>query len=296
MLDYQVKKFNSQRLLEIIVFYDLFDFPLTLMEIRKEMPNLLLSEIKNLLNEMIMLNKIQQKDGFYFLKQRQEIIEIRLARYNYSLRKIKIAKRFANIFSLLPSVLAVYVVNSIGSYNLRNGSDIDFLIITKKNRIWLSRFFCAGISKLLNQRPNKKTKKDKLCLSFYLSEDKLDLSSLKMPGGDPYFDFWERNMLLLKDKAGIHWKFLKLNRLTDFYSQSSTDDYLNLEKDKECVFLNFLEKLSYKLQFKIMPESLKTAALESQGVIIGPEIIKLYLRDRRLYIKEKYDAKIARLA
>lgn len=295
MLDYQVKKFNSQRLLEIIVFYDLFDFPLTLMEIRREMPNLLLSEIEALLAEMIAQDKIQQKNAFYFLSQRQEIIDIRLARYNYSLRKIKIAKRFANIFSLLPSVLAVYVVNSIGAYNLRDGSDIDFLIITKKNRIWLSRFFCAGLTKLLNQRPNKKTKKDKLCLSFYLSEDNLNLTSLKMPGGDPYFDFWERNMLLLKHKAVVHQKFLKLNHLTDFYHQSALSSNLDLVKNKKCLFLDFLENISYKMQFKIMPEALKLAAKENQGVIVGPGIIKLYLRDRRLYIKEKYDAKIARL-
>ena len=255
----------KEKILKTIIFYDIFDFPLSLFEIRKDLGEIKLSDLNLILEELIIEKKLELKNGFYFLAGREEIIKIRSRRYNYSKRKIKIALRFARIFMKIPFVSSVYLANSIGDYNLRDESDIDFFVTTRTKRIWLSRLLSAGLAKILNKRPNKKTKRDKICLSFYLSEENLDFNGLKLKDGDPYFDFWEKNLLLLKERRGREKRFSRT--------------------------LNFLETLSYKFQLKIMPEKLRLANNIS-GVIFGEDIIKLYLKDRRLEIKEKYERKI----
>lgn len=283
------KSERKKEILKIIYFFDLFDFPLSFLELRKMLNQEVdaLNDLK-ILDELIDFKKIDSLNGFYFLRNRQEILEVRRERYNHSLRKIKIAKKFANVFSKLPFVLTVYLANSIGKYNLRDGSDIDFFIITKDKRIWLSRLFCAGIAKILNKRPNKKTKRDKICLSFYLSENNLDLSPLKM-NFDPYFDFWEKNLILLTDKNNCHAKFLKQNLISRGNLKKTVLEGVNKNR-----VLDSLEFWSMNFQLKIMPEKLLLASLDQDfgGVLIKNDIIKLYLKDRRLEIREKYEQKI----
>ena len=104
---------------------------------------------------------VGQKNGLYFLPGREEIITTRQKRYNYSNRKLKIARRFAaalRIFSERPCDLS-------GQHhwrdNLRDESDIDFFIITKPGRLWLSRLYCAGLTKLLGHRPTATEKRIK---------------------------------------------------------------------------------------------------------------------------------------
>lgn len=273
---------EQEAILKIIAFFDLFDFPLSNLELyyfisslsgQEKKPSL--SELINYLSELINKEKLESADGFYFLKNRSEIINIRRRRYNYSQRKIKIASRFAKIFSLFPFVRKVYLANSIGFYNLRDGSDIDFFIISSARRIFLSRLFCTGLAKLLNSRPNKNNKKDKICLSFYLSEDGPKIDNLKLSDGDPYFDFWEAGLLPLSLKKDQK-KF----------------GYLNF-------VYNFLEKIAAKFQFFIMPKNLSSSSAPVDeslwgnfGVIIRHDILKLYLSDRRLEIKKRYEKKL----
>ena len=301
----RIKK--QEEILRIVAFYDIFSFPLTIFEIKKALFSLnTLSDLENILGSAPMVAKLERKNGFYFLKGRREIIDSRNRRYNYSSKKIRTAKFFAKIFVKLPFILGIYLANSIGAYNLREESDIDFFIITKSKRIWLSRFFCAGLMKLLNKRPNKRTKKNKICLSFYLSENNLNLSDLKIKSGDPYFDFWEKNLLLLEDKNNINQKFLEVNGLAAYYDLSLTQGQsfskLNQSSKKgnslTVNVFNYLEKLSYRLQVKIMPALLREAAEMKDGlsgVVLSDNIIKLYLKDRRLEIKKKYEEKLAKI-
>lgn len=274
---------EKEAMLKLFAFFDLFDFPLTLFELNKylkaisldgKIPSL--SKSLFLLNELLLVRKIEMLDGFYFLKNRQETVISRRKRYNYSKRKIKIARRFARIFALLPYVRKVAVANSIGSYNLRDESDIDFFIISTRRRIFLSRLFCTGIAKILNSRPNSKTKKDKICLSFYLAENGPELEDLKLEDGDPYFDFWELGLFFIIDK--------------------------NATPSSSLSFFDLAELLARKLQLMIMPKKLSLAAapidapsLGDFGVVISRDILKMYLSDRRLEIKKRYESKLGEI-
>lgn len=271
-------------ILKPLVFLDLFDFPLTAYEIWHYLDNRRsLIALKSVL-EQANPEIIGQKNGFYFLSGRENIVETRKIRYNYSCNKIKIAKRFARAFALLPFVKTIAVANFIGDHNLRKEGDIDFFIITAARRIWLSRLFCAGLAKILNSRPTSKRKEDKICLSFYISQEHLDIRDLTLGDNDPYFYYWHQGLLPIYDRDGSYKKFLTANQ------QSS------LEKISETIrtgksWLDNLEKLAKAWQLKIMSPALKAAMNNSDGVVISDSVLKLYLGDRRRLFAEKFKSK-----
>lgn len=280
---------KDKQILQTLSFFDVFSQPLSKFEIYEYLNfKCNLSDLEESLE--LMNDRICFEDGFYFLPGRELLVKERSKRYNYFKRKMKIAKKFSKIISLIPSVRAVAVSNIISSHNLRDGSDIDFFIITRSNRIWLTRFFCAGIAKILNLRPNKKTKRDKICLSFYISEDNLNLEKHLYSEDDLYFVYWIAGLEFLFDKDNLSSKLMsKNNWLRKYLPNIIKDDNGHclpvLSKKKRC----FWEKICKNFQIRIMPEELKKQECSFGGVVLKDDIIKLFLEDKRSLFIEKFN-------
>lgn len=272
----------GEEIIKILAFFDLFERPLTVFEVWENLDKKVsISEVEITLNSWSEI--ISQKNGFYFLSGREEIITTRQKRYNYTNRKLKIARRFARFFSFFPFVRAVMMSNSIGAHNLRDESDIDLFIITAPGRIWLARFFCAGLTKLLNRRPTSSNKRDKICLSFYVSVVHLNLDDLRLPGGDPYFHYWLRSLVLLYNKKRTHEQFLAANNL----QVGETD----ARQEPKNIFGDYLEQMAKNWQLKIMPTVLREQMNRSTGVVVSDAVLKLYAVDRRAEFLKKFNYK-----
>lgn len=276
---------------KVLAFFDLFGYPLSAFEIwrysRKIAP---LQEIMLVLeNEK---SSISNKNGLFFLAGRENIVETRAHRYNYSNRKLKSARRFINLFIPLSFIKVIALANSMGAYNLRDGSDIDIFVICAPQRLWLTRFIMASAAKLLNRRPTAKNKRDKICLSFYISTEHLNLDGLMLKNGDPYFYYWLRTLILLYNKDEAYEKFLEANNVIREGSIKLSFDKCLETKKTESIILNYFESISKKIQLLIMSPALKQAMNNSTGVVISDQVLKLYLRDNRQEYAEKYGNKI----
>lgn len=271
---------------EMAVFFDFFDYPLTRFELWDLLDRRLgFSELGRRLDACRFL---EQRNGFYFLKGREKIVAERQKRHNYYRRKLEIARSFSCLFGAFPFVRAIFLANTIGYGNLRDGSDIDFFIISSPRRIWLTRLFCTGLAKLLNRRPTENDKRDKLCLSFYISSDRLGLDYLKLPGGDPYFDYWIRSLVLLYNMDRTAERFWSANPP----GQVSTSAIPPISLVRLNPFLDKVEGAARRWQEKIMPLAIKETAQRplaagANGVVMNEQAIKLYLRDRRQEIKDR---------
>jgi len=273
------EKIVVDKAVEAVVFFDLFDFPLSLWEIYSEIGcQHSFRDLRLWLNQD---KRLEEKNGFFFLPGRSEILSIRQQRHNYARRKYKIALRFARLFSLFPWVKSVALANVMGYNNLRDGSDIDFFIITSAGRLWLSRLYCTGLAKLLGRRPTATNKRDRLCLSFYLSRENMDIRYLSLAGNDPYFNRWHRHLILLYNKDDTFNQFLEAN------DKQSVGVFT-----PPIVSLDIWERMAKIWQLKIMPSELKAAALKSDGVVINDSVLKFYQRDRRREFAYKYEEKI----
>jgi len=261
----RTKYLNSveKAIMRVIAFFDLFDHPLTAREVWNyiDVKGLSLREVWRFLEGG--MKGIESREGFYFLRGRDEIVDIRKDRFNPTCDKIKKATRMAKIFSIFPWIKMVAVSNIIGSYNLRKDGDIDLLVVTKRNRIWVSRFFCVLIAMILRDRPKPGKEKDKTCLNFFISEDACDLKELRSQGEDIYLVFWVVGLVPVYNIDHTYEKFIKANewikhKLPNWRLKIQVKEY---PRPKPWVWRCFLgimfgkcENLLRKLQVKIMPK------------------------------------------
>ncbi|MCX6740635.1 MAG: hypothetical protein NTZ49_05415 [Candidatus Parcubacteria bacterium] len=304
-------------ILNTVIYFDLFDYPLTSMEIHQYLysggmygGNFSLAEIEDSLKNSPVLSKLLTAErGFYILNGRNNIIDLRLERYNLAAIKYKLAKRAVRIFKFLPFIKLIAVCNSLSFNNAREESDIDLFIITSKGRLWITRLALIIIITLLGLRPPKEKAKDKICLSFYAAEDNLDLSEIKIDKDDIYLDFWLATLQPIYQRENCYAKLIGANPwlqkyFPNFLAQepgdrlrvSDTGFSKAIYKSKEYILRgvigNWLEDKVKKIQRKLMSQRKKDmAVIGDKRVIITDSMLKFHETDRRLEYLEKFEKK-----
>ena len=222
---------NLERaILEVIVYFDLFSYPLTTFEVLKNLNTDARSDEawKALYGSVWLKARVEQKNGMWFLKGRDACVSERQTRYRVSKHKIDIARKFVRLARRIPWIQEIYACNSLGFLHARSESDIDLFIVAKRGRIWCARFFAVLLAKLFG-RPSASHTKDVLCLSFFAVEG-AHMKKLTLAGDDIYFRNWLATLL-------------PLYRRTE---QSGMRRGIG----------NLLEKILRALQMKIMPAQL----------------------------------------
>ncbi|TAN57397.1 hypothetical protein EPN15_04360, partial [Patescibacteria group bacterium] len=215
----------EQTILRTIVYFDLFSYPLTELEIWKwqhhESEKLKVkSEKFSLVDIVDALRKsetlkglIDFRGGFYFLKGREGLVEERKKRYVISDHKFKRAKFWIGFLQYAPFVRAIAICNNLSYHNAKNSSDIDLLVITEPRHVWTGRFFLTGFLKLFRLRPGDRKNYDGLCPSFFAAGNALDMEPLALKDGDPHFSFLTNDIVPMSGKkeyfdnffASNHW-------------------------------------------------------------------------------------------
>ena len=289
----------KKSILSTIVFFDMFDYPLTKEEIWKFLyfpqQDYSLDDVKKFLDH----GNINHKEDFYFLSNREEIINTRKKREKESLNKYKKTKRVVKVFGLIPFVQVVAIGNFMPQKNTRSKSDLDFFIVTKKNRIWLTRFITILLSYLFGGRPTPKNQKNKICLTFYTSEDNLNFQNIALHKNDIYFHYWLASLVVLYNKNQTCEKFIKENEwlkkyLPNVFKNIAFTNTKTASK-KQCRLVSRFEKLAKKIQLKKMPKHLKEQANKNTNIIINDKMLKFHDKDKRKHYYNKFLSLINRV-
>jgi len=308
----------TQSILKTIAYFDIFDYPLTSFEVWKwqykisdirykisETSHSLLAVI-NELEQLVAENKLQTQNGFYFLPGRTEIVKTRMQRYNIAEIKYKKAVSIIKFLSLIPYIKMIAVCNTLGYSNSRQQADIDLFIITAKKRVWLARFYSVLFLKFLGLRPKGKKVKDKFCLSFFISEDKLNIKELTMGENDVYFQFWLTQLVPIYNTDNMYEKFLEANNwLKSFLPNCIGFDPAQRRKVKNRFKLckkvwayttfNIDEKAARLIQLLILPKKLKELVNKDTRVILNDQVLKFHDNDRREIYRDLWQRKVSSL-
>lgn len=123
--------------------------------------------------------KIENKQGYFFLKGRAEIVRTRRQRQKFSLSKIEIAKDRSLFISKVPTVKFIGLTGALAMLNAERRSDIDFLVIVEKGTLWTTRLVTLLLVDLFGiprRRFGDSYQKDKLCPNIWLDESDLSWS------------------------------------------------------------------------------------------------------------------------
>lgn len=159
---------NQKRLLRQLVYYSIFNYPLSLSELGSSTSNVeLLEELKDLQRP----DFIQEKDNLYGTNLTQELITRRKTGTKEAKAIMPIAKKNADLIFNFPFVKGVYVSGSLSKGFMSEDGDIDYFIITKPGKLWVARTFLILYKKLflLNSRKY-------FCVNYFVDSNHLEIA------------------------------------------------------------------------------------------------------------------------
>ncbi len=307
----------EKRILKTIIYFDLFNYPLTSWEVWKWLINetgrpfekVDFFKVRETLSQSQYLKeKIKLRNNFYFLDNRDQLVEERMANYIHAWQKFRKIKRIVKILKLIPFIKLIAVCNDLAYFNAPADSDLDFFIITQKKRIWITRFLSVLIIKLLNLRPTEKNKKDKVCLSIFVNEDKLNLEYLKINSDDIHFIYWLENLIPIYDADGYYQRLREANTwINNFIPQAFPYEPNPRQKVGEgklikiiknifsFLTLDFDENFYRWFQNKKFSSRIKEMMNKDTRVVVNDQILKFHTNDNREEISLKFKQKCEEL-
>ncbi len=167
-------RFEAEKaIVNTVSYVDVFDYPLTPAEIQRYLIRLRLTqaEIERLLHQGNLVPELlSQRDGLYMLPGREDVTEMRQRRQNASRQLWPAAVTYGRLIAGMPFVRLVAVTGSLAVNNLDRGGDIDYLVVTANDHLWVSRAFVLLIVRWAARRGHE------VCPNYFLSERALRLS------------------------------------------------------------------------------------------------------------------------
>jgi len=311
-------KFNTvqKSILSTLVFFDIFDRPLTLEELylylykTKASKTILQKEIK----ELISKGKIGKLGDWYFLPGRLKFLQEYPNKQQLTKKLItKVNKKLWKLKNV-PFVQMIAIVNSVAFSVPHKDSDIDILVITRRDRLYTTRFFLIRFLKIFGVHP--KTENDvagKVCTSFLIDKTHLNLDSIKLDNvSDIYLDFWlpaldpvygqDAYQDFIASNKNILAKFpnfnLKQKHIVDNWYFSDFEQKNWLTRIWEYFFCGLFGDLIERYIAQYYTQQLKQFTKEySEDSIftIKKNILKIHSKDRRKKFSKQFQAKIKKL-
>ena len=135
-----------------VAYADVFDYPLTESEIHRYLtgiPSTGEATGEILLREKVLIANV---NGFFTLPGRENIVFTRQRREKIAARLWPKAIHYGMLISQLPFIRMVAVTGALAVNNVEEGADIDYLIVTVPDRLWLCRAMVLLIGRFSARR------------------------------------------------------------------------------------------------------------------------------------------------
>lgn len=219
------------------------------------------------------------------------------------------ARRAAHLVAWVPFLEAVFVCNSVGSETARPESDIDWLVITRPGRIWLVRALLNIVLRVAGLRTYGNHEAGRICLSFFIDHDQLDLARLRALPEDIHFAYWLHQMVPVYGHASWYPRFVEANTWTKqyvpfvheslvaaVYEPALFGRFTTRIKQVLAWLLgrkmgDFLERCVQALQYRKLKPSLKEKSQNPEtGVVIEAGVLKFHEHDTRRDLYRRWSA------
>ncbi len=254
-----------------ITYYDVMDYPMTVFEvwrhlIVKDAKKVWgLQDVRTHLSSEELQEFVSQKNGFYFLAGRDQLVSERRKRQRISLLKIQRLRRSVFFLRAVPFVRGIGITGRLSFRNAQQSSDLDILVVLASGHIWLGRILVTIFVQIIGMRRYGNKSTDRICLNYYITD-----TSLEVPTKD-LFGAHEYSFIVPLYGKEIMKKFAQANKwiiqykphyLKNISSSTWTYEYSSIlgsvQKIGEFVLhFSFLENHARKMQYaKIMKNPL----------------------------------------
>ena len=162
-------------IIKVLSYFDIFHHPLTSKEIYSFLPSnsTTVEKVARACNSVPLVNFVAQREGYFALTQDiTAAVNQRKEKESRAQFSWRTAVMMSRIIRLFPFVRAVFVSGELSKGVASVGSDIDYVIVTKSNRLWIARTLLILFKKLVLLNSKKY-----FCLNLFVAEDRLDSDS-----------------------------------------------------------------------------------------------------------------------
>ncbi|HRY60108.1 MAG TPA: hypothetical protein P5096_01885 [Patescibacteria group bacterium] len=292
----------DQAILFTVHYFDTYQHPPTFFEVWRYLfcYQATIDHVILRLDELIRRGEIEEKNGFYFLPGKSHYLDIRQKRYDISEKLWNRAIRAARILSYLPFIKSVIVNNSLARFNCDKDSDIDFLIITQKDKIWTVKLLSSTLLWIFRLKRQGRKVAKRVCLSMYLSESEMNIDYLAPKDREFFLPFWIAENAPILDYDKTFQKYKKENEWIKKYLPNSshfiTDYFINFRQPllaksvRNALSLLFQPKI-FENFFRYLQTKMIAKKQEKLGnpfsVIFNDHLLKFHVNNwKRLQTKD----------
>src|SRR6478736_270632 len=162
----------SQSILKVLLYYDIFHYPLTSPEVFQYMStnHVTLKDVQHTLDELSIQGYISKCENFYSIRNSREIIDRRIKGNNEAQKWIHLAKKQARLIHSFPFVKAVMISGSLSKNYMDEKSDLDFFVITAPQRLWIARTLLVVYKRLMLSNSHKH-----FCVNYFIDSSHLEI-------------------------------------------------------------------------------------------------------------------------
>lgn len=203
------QKLNRQRILQTLIYSDIFDFPLTIDELYLYLHNDVSSSVtlpdKQTIKTIVegLRNEVTIQEGYVCCKGKEETIRKRQIRERISKKKLQEAMNLVPLLAWIPTIEVLGVSGAVAVYNADEQGDIDLFVIAQANTLWLTRACILLVLLVLGKRSSRG-----FCLNMLLASDALWLSKEKR---DIYIAHEVMQLLPLVTRHQTYEAFIQAN-------------------------------------------------------------------------------------
>jgi hypothetical protein len=161
--------------LRSLAYADVFDFALSVPELHRYLVGARATPVEVAASVAGLGDRVVQRDGLVALAGREALIAERHRRRRAAARAWPAALRYAQAVAGLPFVRMVAITGGLAVGNAVEGGDIDLLVVTERDRVWLTRASTIMVVRYAARRGHE------LCPNYFLAEH-----ALSMDGRDLY--------------------------------------------------------------------------------------------------------------
>jgi len=216
------------------------------------------------------VGKVEKTGDYFHLPGRSQIANIRRQREKYSQIKWQISRRVGEKLKTFSTIQAIFITGSLAMDNATDNDDIDLMIVTSANTLWITRFFVNIFLHAQRRFPNHVQVNNKICPNLWLDENNLHIAT-----HDLYRAHEVLQAKVLWDRNNIQNQFLSANSWVKDYLPNA---YLTLDpspklrrgKAKERYWIKIINYVFFIGQYLYMLPKMTTERVGSGFAFFHP--------------------------
>lgn len=274
-------------IIRTLTYADIFNYPLTLPEIH----HWLISKFSVITS---LSGRITQTGNYYTLPGRSHLVKLRQARSRFSQEKLQLAHRVGEWLKSIPTIKLVAVTGALAMRNSDPNDDIDLMIVTSPNTLWLTRLLVVPLISLIAKRRKPQTISHKplaisdansICLNLWLDETALAVPS---PKRNLYTAHEVAQIKPLWNRGRTYQQFLSANRWISRYLPNIRIPISPMGPISPISLIIILNRLAFRLQLWYMRPRLTRETVTLHAAFFHP-------RDTSRLVMRQYHRRLVNL-